>query len=123
VLLVAVISNVGTEDWLMPLGVAWDRSKPEGYLEARRSPTTLFNRVGFALDNVRYQTCQLRGFACPYWFITLLTAILPAARLVGCWRRARRLRMRPGICQYCGYDCRATPDRCPECGSRIAAAR
>ena len=61
----------------------------------------------------------------PYWFILLLTAILPAVRLTG-WRRrrARRLRMCAGLCQHCGYDCRATPDRCPECGRvgpRVAA--
>jgi hypothetical protein len=37
-----------------------------------------------------------------YW---LLNRILPKAPPLG-----------PGFCWKCGYDLRATPDRCPECG-------
>lgn len=47
----------------------------------------------------------------PYWAPALLA--LPGFLLV--WRRLRRFG--PGKCHSCGYDLRATPDRCPECGA------
>jgi hypothetical protein len=47
----------------------------------------------------------------PHWAVVLLL-------LIPWFVSVRRLRRpgRPGHCPACGYDLRATPDRCPECG-------
>jgi predicted amidophosphoribosyltransferase len=47
----------------------------------------------------------------PHWFVVILM-ILPALLV---WRRRAR-QPTPGLCIHCGYDLRATPVRCPECG-------
>jgi hypothetical protein len=53
----------------------------------------------------------------PYWLVTLATGIPVARALVGwAWNRHRK-RAGRAVCASCGYDLRATPDRCPECGA------
>jgi len=51
----------------------------------------------------------------PYWMLLTLTGVGPSTMLVRWWLIPRR-RARRGLCPACGYDLRATPDRCPECG-------
>jgi hypothetical protein len=55
--------------------------------------------------------------AVPYWGIATLLAFPPAAWLL-VLRRARKaaFRLRHVRCMYCGYDLRASRDRCLECG-------
>ena len=58
--------------------------------------------------------------AVPLWAIALSTALPPylVARAIMRQRRERRrLHAEARLCQRCGYDLRATPQRCPECGT------
>ena len=56
----------------------------------------------------------------PIWFLFFLTAPLPAVWTLIRARRQRRLKQ--DTCPICGYDLRATPNRCPECGTAIKSS-
>ena len=62
----------------------------------------------------------MRLVVIPLWFIALATAGGAAGFLVPVLRRRRRLK--GGRCVRCGYDLRASPERCPECGTIPAEA-
>jgi hypothetical protein len=53
----------------------------------------------------------------PAWFLFLVVAGPGVLIGVRAWRR--RQQRRAGLCAGCGYDLRATPERCPECGRAI----
>ena len=53
--------------------------------------------------------------------VPILLSAVPALLAAGRWNR-RRLLARHGLCPGCGYDLRASPERCPECGRAAAAS-
>jgi hypothetical protein len=52
----------------------------------------------------------------PHWIILIATAILPAFGMRRGFRDRAKLLASSHACSKCGYDLRATPTRCPECG-------
>jgi len=64
-----------------------------------------------------------RDVACffPFGAVEALLMMIPLrCAAVNVQRRKRR---RSGLCLFCGYDIRASPDRCPECGTQIKGDR
>ena len=53
-----------------------------------------------------------------YWKVVLLWVLIAAISVLPRYRQFFvGKRAMTGLCRKCGYDLRATPDRCPECGT------
>jgi hypothetical protein len=74
-----------------------------------------WSRFGFGVVSKRLGTRHVRAAFTPSWSVAVVTAVLPVVRVICRWDRKRR--PKPGHCPACGYDLRATPERCPECGA------
>jgi len=101
---------------------SWKQARPAEFPGTPFQPTGFFQRLNFRYvdlpvfsfpANTDYN--YYREWNAPIWSLLLFCAPLPVVR-VGSAIRRRRARGH-GLCPTCGYDLRATPERCPECGA------
>ena len=113
------LSNLDDLDFLgrrwsvEPTVITSRQAGPFGFRYSRSSDRT------HGIDHQRWWRIE-----CPHWAAAAPAAVLPLMSIAGAIARYRRRRPAAGgRCASCGYDLRATPERCPECGALPAAAR
>jgi hypothetical protein len=85
----------------------WIAPEDGGYLDALPVPLAFCPSV------------PMISIRAPLWMLIALTASLPSIRLLLSTAVRRRRRSKAGCCINCGYDLRASIERCPECGRLI----
>ena len=104
----------------------WDRSEVDAYDRKRSREWDKKNSIlGFAQVRTNfggqhpvlkkhYAGYHSEWFV-PFWSLAFVALLSPIVLILSSIRRRRR--RNKGLCPQCGYDLRATPDRCPECGT------
>ena len=94
---------------------SWTHADPWGWSAWRWQGPRWWDRIGFGHYVGGTQSgARVDQFVVPYYALFALTAILPGLVALR-WLKTRR-RQNAGVCANCGYDLRASPERCPECG-------
>ena len=76
----------------------------------------LWQKLGFYYHGDRLDDAYV---SLPFWSLAALTGFPFLLSAMTFRRRCRAARRSKGLCVHCGYDLRATPTRCPECGYEV----
>lgn len=93
-------------------GTSWTHRKPWGH---RAGFFDFFWIIDRGVRNEPHLVEEKLFVACPHWVVFVVTLIAPA--LVAIRLFFRSYNVDRCVCAKCGYDLRATPGRCPECGT------
>lgn len=107
--------------WTMAGQLALPRATPHGpiaYEQSYARAEALDFATGIPAGSPDWIIFKATGAKIPFPLLFLATILLPLpfAFLLLRRRWITRRRFRANLCLHCGYDLRATPDRCPECG-------
>ena len=115
-LLLEVVTITSPRPAFPPGMLRWDTFPEEEYVGSP-SPNWDFHWPSYRTNKI--VNGRIPGeLLLPYWLLTLATTLLP-----GAWFRKRWKARHPkkeGLCPKCGYDLRASPLRCPECGTPVS---
>jgi hypothetical protein len=94
-----------------------------GHGSSRHDPIGWTGLNDLPVSNAKWSITKYEGsyYRFPMWPAPVLSAILSAIWIRRWLQRRRRARV--GACLFCGYDLRATPGRCPECGAVSNASK
>jgi hypothetical protein len=95
-------------------GAVWRLAPAAGRFENRFVWIDAAHRNSLAYTRIYSLPGDYR-FYFPLWMLSMAMGLLIAGVVVSYVRQ--KAAYKPGCCEKCGYDLRATPERCPVCGN------